>query len=194
MAQYTVLLAMMALLASAALGCFTACAQTPEQNQLWQAQRAQALADEKTQAERLARERAARKADPMAWVATLNPMTAGGWEFRAVASDGSWATYSTDHQLKRSGKLVTAWLRDEYAEPQPGAEGRYLSVVQKMQYDCAKEQARTLLVVYYAENNIQGSEQSEEADPKTAAWNAIVPGTREEFNFLWACGAAKPAR
>jgi hypothetical protein len=165
--------------------------QTPEQQQLWDAQRAQALADDKAKAERLARERAARRADPMAWVRTLNPMTAGGWEFRAVANDGAWATFSTNHQMKRSGKLVTVWLREEYAEPQTASEGRYLSLVQKMQYDCVKQQARTLLVVYYAENNIQGSEQSEEADAKTAPWNAIVPGTRDEFNITWACSAAK---
>lgn len=192
MGQSTRLLAMSAVAAA----CFlvnVGIGQTPEQEQLWQAQRAQALADDKIRAERLAREREARKADPMGWVRTLNPMTSGGWEFRAVANDGSWATYSTTHQLKRSGKLVTAWLRQEYAEPQAGSEGKYLSVVQKVQYDCNKQQARTLLIVYYGENNIQGNEQSEEADPKTATWTSIVPGTRDEFDFLWACGNGKPS-
>jgi hypothetical protein len=168
-------------------------AQTPEQQQLWDAERARALAEQKARTERLERERAARKADPMAWVKTLDPMTEGGWEFRAVASDGSWATFSSTHQFKRTGKLASVWLRQEYAEPQVGSDGRYLSVVQNVQYDCSKERARTLLIVYYLENNIQGSEQSEEADAKTAPWNAIVPGTRDEFNFLWACGAGKTA-
>ena len=183
-----------ALSALVAIGFFVirdSAGQTPEQQQQWDAQRAQAAVVEKAKAERLAREREARKADPMSWVRTLNPMTAGGWEFRAVANDGSWATYSSSHQMKRSGKLVTVWLRQEYAEPQSGSEGRYLSVVQKVQYDCGKEQLRTLLVVYYGENNIQGSEESEEADPKTAPWTAIVPGTRDELNFTWACGAGK---
>jgi len=166
-------------------------AQTPEQQQMWDAQRAEAQAQEKTRSERLMREREARKADPMSWVRTLDPMAAGGWEFRAVATDGSWATYTTTHQFKRSGKWVSVWLRQEYAEPQTGNQGRFSSVVQNVQYDCAKQRARTLLIVYYAENNIQGSEQSEEADPKTAAWSAIVPGTRDEMNFLWACAAAK---
>ena len=110
----------------------------------------------------------------------------------AVANDGSWAAYTTDHQMKRAGKTVTVWLRQEYAEPQMNGSGRYMSVVEKAQYDCAKEQSRPLLVIYYSSNNIQGSEQTEEADTKTAAWNAIVPGTRDEFNFLWACGSAKP--
>jgi hypothetical protein len=170
-------------------------AQTPEQQQLWDAQRAQAAAVERTKEEHLARDRAARKADPMAWVRTLNPMSAGGWEFRAVANDGSWAAFSTNHQMTRSGKTVTVWLRQEYAEPQTSAgnSSHYLSVVVKTQYDCAKEQTRPLLVIYYADNNIQGSEQTEEADTKTAAWDAIVPGTRDESNFLWACGAAKSA-
>jgi hypothetical protein len=168
-------------------------AQTPEQEKVWEAQRIQSLADERARTERLTREREARRADPMAWVRTLNPMTAGGWEFRTVANDGSWAAYSTDHQMKHSGKLSTVWLRQEFAEPQTDGNGRYLSIVEKVQYDCAKQRARSLLVIYYSENNIQGSEQSEEADERTASWNAIVPGTREELNFLWACGAGKSA-
>jgi hypothetical protein len=193
MGKYTGLLAMSAIVAIGLLVSFGSAGQTPEQQKLWDAQRAQALADEEMKAARLAREREVRKADPMAWVRALNPMTAGGWEFRAVANDGSWATYSTNHQMKRSGKLISVWLRQEFAEPQSGSEGKFLSIVQKVQYDCGKERARTLLVVYYAENNIQGSEQSEEADPKTTPWTAIVPGTREESNFMWACGSGKSA-
>jgi len=174
------------------LGSIDCFAQTPEQTQIWEAQRAERQAEEKLRQERLAREREARKADPMAWVKTLSPMSAGGWEFRAVASDGSWASYSSTHQIKHSGKLTSVWLRQEFAEPQTGSAGKYLSVVQNVQYDCAKEKARTLLVVYYSENNIQGGEQTEEADPK-APWAAIVPGTRDEFNFLWACSAGRAA-
>jgi hypothetical protein len=165
--------------------------QTPAQAEMWEQQRAQALADEQARATQLSREREARRADPMAWVRTLDPMAAGGWEFRAVAADGSWATYSTTHQMKRVGSQVTVWLRQEYAEPQAGGSGKYLSVVEKIQYDCTRDRARPLLIIYYAGNNIQGSEQSEETDPKTAVWNAIVPGTRDEFNYLWACGAGK---
>jgi hypothetical protein len=193
MPTYTGLLALAALAGTALLAGRVGLAQTPEQQQVWDAQRTQVLADEKAKAEQLAREREARRADPMAWVRTLDPMSAGGWEFRTVANDGSWAIYTTDHQMKRSGKTVTVWLRQEYAEPQAGSDGRYSSTVEKTQYDCAKQQTRPLLIVYYANNNIQGSEQSEEADAKTAPWNAIIPGTREESNFLWACGAARSA-
>jgi Surface-adhesin protein E len=193
MRQHTVLLTMTVAIGASLFVSFNAAGQTPEQAQVWEAQRAQALVDERAKAERLARDREVRKADPMTWVRTLNPMTAGGWEFRAVASDGSWAAYSTNHQMKRGGQLVTVWLRQEYAEPQAGSSGKYSSVVEKVQYDCAKERARALLVIYYAENNIQGSEQTEEADTKTATWNAIVPGTRDEFNYLWACMTGKSA-
>ena len=183
---------MTAVFATALVANIPGYAQSPEQSQLWEQQHARTLADEQAKTLQLARERDARKADPMAWVRTLDPMAAGGWEFRAVAADGSWAAYSTHHQMKRPGNLVVVWLRQEYAEPQSGGSGRYSSVVEKMQYDCGKERARALLIVYYAENNVRGSEETEEADVKTAAWNAIVPGTRDEFNFLWACGAGKP--
>ena len=172
-------------------------AQTPEQAKMWEAQRAQSQADEKAKAERLAAQRAARKADPMGWVRTLNPLTAGGWQFRGVAADGSWASFSTEHQIKRSGHLITVWLREEYPEPQRNANGDiYFSYVEKIQYDCAKERARALLIIYYSENNIAGSESSEATDVKEATWVAIVPGTQSENVYQWACavGTGKGGR
>lgn len=179
-----------ALIAACAISGPAAVAQTPEQEKLWETQRAQIQADEKAKAERLAREREARRADPMAWVRTLDPMSPGGWTFRAVGADGSWATFSTDHQLKRSGHVVTAWLRQEYAEPHRSPAGDvYSSDVEKVQYDCAKDRSHVMLVVYYTENNLTGSQQTEEADPKQADWEPIVPGTQSENIFRWTCAA-----
>jgi hypothetical protein len=169
--------------------------QTPEQEKIWEAQRAQLQADEKARTAQLARQRAARRADPMAWVRTLDPMSPGGWVFRAVGADGSWATFSTDHQLKRSGRLVTAWLRQEFPEPERSVAGEvYLSAVQKVQYDCGKARARVLLIIYYAENNLAGAQQSQEADPKQVDWDPIVPGTQSEYIFHWICGDSAGAR
>ena len=120
----------------------TVVGQTPEEQKLWEAQRAQIHADEKTKADLLAKQRDARRADPMAWVRTLDPMSQGGWVFRAVGADGSWATFSTEHQMKRSGHQVTVWLRQEYPEPQRSADGDvFVSDVEKIQYDCAKSKA-----------------------------------------------------
>jgi hypothetical protein len=193
MLESTRLFAITALFAIASLPTTRVFAQTPEQQQLWDAQRAQMLAEEKRKNEQLVKEREQRKADPMAWVRTLNPMTNGGWEFRAVANDGSWAAYTTSHQMQRTGKKVTIWLRHEYAEPQATDDHHYLSVVEKAQYDCGKQQERPLLVIYYSGNNLLGSEETEQADPKVAEWNPIVPGTRDETNFLWACNLDKTA-
>jgi hypothetical protein len=169
----------------------TGSAQTPEQQQMWDAQRAQTAAENKLKAERLAQQRAARKADPMSWVRTLNPMAAGGWEFRGVAADGSWAIYSSDHQLKRSGHTITLWLRQEYPEAQRDNAGDpYSSNVEQVQFDCRKERQRLLMVVYYSENNIAGSQQQDISDPKTAPWQSIVPGTQSESIFQWACSGS----
>jgi hypothetical protein len=188
-------LAAAVLVAAGVLHMSTAFGQTPEQERLWEVQRAQALAEEKAKAESLAKQRQARRADPMSWVRTLDPMSPGGWVFRAVGADGSWATFSTDHQLKRSGHVVTAWLRREFPEPQRNAAGEvYLSDVEKVQYDCGKERARVLLVIYYAGNNLAGSQQSEQADPKQAEWDPIVPGTQSEYIFHWICGGSAGAR
>jgi hypothetical protein len=105
-----------------------------------------------------------------------------------VADDGAWASYTTTHQMKRSGKTVTVWLRQEFAEPQVDANGDpYLSLVQKIDYDCAKQLARPILIIYYGANNIKGSAQTEQADPKQAPWTPIVPGTLSEANLQWAC-------
>ena len=184
-------LAMLLTVAAGVMHNTPAAAQTPEQEKMWEAQRAQKQAEEKAKAELLATQRAARRADPMKWVRTLDPMSAGGWVFRAVAPDGSWAAFSTEHQLKRSGHLVTAWLRQEFPEPQRiAAADAYLSDVEKVQYDCVKEQARVLLAIYYSANNLAGSQQSEEADLKLVAWDAIVPGTQSEIIYHWACGSA----
>jgi hypothetical protein len=163
-------------------------AQTPEQQQLWDAQRMQAQAQLQVAAEKLAQQRAARRADPMAWVRTLNPMSSGGWEFRAVAPDGSWAAFSTDHQEKRSGKVITLWLRQEYPEAQHSSGGDlFLSNVEQVQLDCGKDRQRVLLVIYYAENNIAGSQQQEQNDAKHTPWEAVVPGTQSDSVFQWAC-------
>ncbi|HEY4974497.1 MAG TPA: surface-adhesin E family protein [Steroidobacteraceae bacterium] len=191
MCKFTQLAATVALIGTGLLGSSNGIAQTPDQQKIWEADRARTVAEEKVAAEQLARERAARKADPMAWVRTLDPMTAGGWEFRGVDGDGMWATYSSTHQVKRSGQIVTVWLRQEYAEPQTGNVGHYLSVVDKSQYDCRKEQTRNLLIIYYLTNNIRGDAQTEEADAKTTPWNPIVPGTHQESILLWACALAQ---
>lgn len=169
----------------------SAIAQTPEQQKTWEAERALANAAQKAQAEELARQRAARKAEPMAWVRTLDPMGSGGWDFRTVAPDGSWAIFSTTHQMTHSGSVVSVWLRREYAEPQRGGGAPYLSFVEKVQFDCRKVQTRVLVVVYYAANNIQGSSESETAEPKDTPWSVIVPGTKEESTFQWACAHAR---
>ncbi len=180
-------------LAACLMHAAIAAAQTPEQEKMWQAQRAQALADQKARAEQLAEQRAARKADPMAWVRTLDPMSSGGWTFRAVGADGAWATFSTDHQMKHSGHLVTVWLRQEYPEPQKSPDGNfYSSDVEKLQFDCAKMQARALIIIYYSGNNLAGNQQTEEADVKQLPWDPIVPGTQDELMLRWACAAANP--
>jgi hypothetical protein len=183
--------AMIGLLVLAASGP-TAIAQTPEESKMYEAQHKLALADAKARADALQRQRDARKADPMAWVRTLDPIASGGWQFRAVAPDGTWAAFSTDHQMKRSGKTMIVWLRQEYPEAQHGPNGEtFLSNVEKVQYDCSKARARALTLIYYSENNIGGSPQSEEQDPKQAPWESIVPGTQTETIFQWACAQQK---
>jgi hypothetical protein len=90
--------------------------------------------------------------------------------------------------MKRSGRLVTIWLRQEYPEPQHSESGEtYLSNVEKVQYDCGNDRIRALMVIYYAGNNISGSQQTEESDPKQAHWLPVVPGTQSETIYTWAC-------
>ena len=60
-------------------GVENAVSQTPEQEKQWAEERERSNQAAKARAEQLARERAARKADPMAWVHTRDPMSGGGW-------------------------------------------------------------------------------------------------------------------
>jgi Na+-transporting methylmalonyl-CoA/oxaloacetate decarboxylase gamma subunit len=165
-------------------------AQTPEEAKQWEAQRSQAVAEAQAQALRVAQQRLARRADPMAWVRTLDPLASGGWEFRSVAADGSWANYSTEHQLKRSGHTMTVWIRQEFPEPQRAPSGdAFFSNVEKVQYDCAEDRSRVLTVIYYPANNLSGNQQTEDTDPKQTPWSAVVPGTQNETLMQWACRA-----
>jgi hypothetical protein len=172
-------------------GVENAGSQTPEQQQQWAEERDRSNQVAQTRAAQLARERAARKADPMAWVRTLDPMATGGWEFRSVAIDGSWGIFTSTHQLQRKGQTVTGWIRYEYAEPQRGQGTPYMSAVEKQEYECKKQQTRNLLAIYYSANNLQGTQETEEADLKSTPWSPIVPGTREETNFTWACAQSR---
>jgi hypothetical protein len=167
-------------------------AQTPDQQAAWEVERAHQLAEQRARAERLAQERAARQADVMGWVRTLDPMSSGGWDFRAAAGDASWAAFTTDHQLQRSGSVVTLWLRQEFAEPQTDAHGgTYRSFVQRLEFDCDKDRLRPRRLIYYAENNLRGATQSLDMDPKSTPWGSIVPGTLDETNYQWACNTKR---
>ena len=80
-------------------------AQTPEQAKLWEEQRAQAQAEAKVRAERAAQLREQRRADPMSWARTLNPMTAGGWQSRHRADEWSprirgWKSFYAIHEYR----------------------------------------------------------------------------------------------
>jgi hypothetical protein len=149
-------------------------------------------AENKAKAERLAQQRAARRADPMSWVRTLNPMATGGWEFRGVAADGSWAILqhrSPDEALRAHDHAVAAAGISRGAEEQ--RRRSILEQRRKVQFDCGKDRQRLLIVIYYSENNISGSQQQEENDPKNAPWQAVVPGTQSESVFQWACSGSR---
>jgi hypothetical protein len=172
----------------AALGSGVAHAQTPDQQNAWEVEKQHQLAEQRARAERLAAQRAARQADVMGWVRTLDPMSSGGWDFRAAAGDATWAAWTTEHQLQRSGSVVTIWLRQEFAEPQTDPRGgTYLSFVQRLEFDCDKQKLRPRLLIYYGDNNLRGATQQIDMDAKTTQWGPIVPGTLDETNFQWAC-------
>jgi len=149
-------------------------------------------AEEKSQADELAAAREKRKAEPMSWVNTLDPLPQGGWQFRFVAGDGSATVFSSSHQRSRVGAIVTVWFRYEHAEPIMNAHSfTYMSNVEKTQFDCANARTRLLSATYYAENNLAGKSENVEQDPNTISWRSIAPGSGYEVNIVWACGAIK---
>jgi hypothetical protein len=141
-------------------------------------------------AEEASRTGNAQRLDPGAtdWIKYLDPVPAGGWVFRGSAGDGSWALFTSKHQRKRIGQVVTLWLRWEQFEQQTGPAGiHFMSYIEKVEYDCGNDRARTLAQITYPKNNLKGDANNREFDPKTSAWELIAPGTQGENNLQFAC-------
>jgi hypothetical protein len=157
---------------------------------------AEDLVDDKSAAAKLKREEAERKQqedDMKYWTNDLDPLPSGGWAFRHYADDWAWALYTSSHQRKRVGDVVTIWLRWEHRDAQVSGVGmiRYHSYVEKDEFDCAGARIRIIAQTFYAERNLKGEPHSLDLNSKSAQWEAIIPGSQGEYNLQIACGTVR---
>jgi hypothetical protein len=124
------------------------------------------------------------------WLASLEPLTNGGWQYFTSSGPGSGESvlYVSTHDITIQGKLVTAWFRWEFMTNQTYAIYQtYRSFVDRTEIDCATDATRELAATYYADSNLDGASNSQVADPKSAPWSPAVPGTIGELMVEWGC-------
>jgi hypothetical protein len=167
---------------------FTASAQTNEQPANPAAgsrsQADAATAQYKTNQEIQETARQNRKANPLAWEQSLDPMPQGNWKLLFLANDGSMAIFVSSHQQSRSGTKLTVWFRTELGEAQDGT----MSFVEKDQFDCADARKRMLSVSKFPQSNLQGDAKSFDPDPSLVPWVSLSPGSVGEQLWQLLCG------
>jgi hypothetical protein len=152
---------------------------------------AEDLMDDKSEVAKLERKEAERKRqddDMKYWTHELDPLPNGGWSFRHYADDWSWALYTSNHQRRRVGDVVTLWLRWEHRDSQSPAGHAFRSYVEKVEFDCNGARMRTVAETFYAERNLKGNPHSLDLNPKSITWDSVIPGSQGEYNLQYACG------
>jgi hypothetical protein len=149
------------------------------------------LMDAKGDVAKLKRQEAERKRqddDMKYWTHELDPLPNGGWSFRHFADDWSYALYSSNHQRRRVGDVVTLWLRWEQRDQQNATGYAFRSYVAKVEFDCTGARMRTVAETFYPERNLKGDPQSLDLNPKSITWDSVIPGSQGEYTLQFACG------
>ena len=124
------------------------------------------------------------------WAGALEPLPAGGWQYFTNSPSGSdeFIIFVSTHNVIVRGSIVTAWFRWEYMAPQTYAGYlTYRGEVVRTEIDCETSATRDLAGTFYSDNNLDGTTNSQVADPKTTQWSPAVPGTIGEFMVEWGC-------
>lgn len=84
-----------------------------------------------------------------------------GWERVATGADDSFTTYVYPESVRAQGRLVEAWLLDDYVDPQPNdlrAGGFYISQETHWLYDCNDGASTLTEVIRYSQHMGGGPE------------------------------------
>jgi hypothetical protein len=98
------------------------------------------------------------------------------------------ATYYADPAtIRNAGNVVKMWELHDFKTAQV-ADGikPYMSTKAQSEYDCKREQRRTLSVSSYSGNMARGKVMESATDP--SEWDPVAPGSIGDLMWKFACG------
>lgn len=95
--------------------------------------------------------------------------------------------YADAATIRRSGNMAQMWdLTDMQAGRNLGERKRSMSFKREQQYDCDKQQVRTLYISWHSGN--MGTGEILGSDRKPSSWRPVLLGTIRERLWKTACG------
>lgn len=108
------------------------------------------------------------------------------WTAVSESANGIATVYVDFETIKKKGNKVKIWDLLDLKTAQKFENDRYLSTIQRMEYDCEEETGRTLDYYLYSGNMRNGeivySSKNIKDEPKS-----ILPGSIDEGLFKIAC-------
>ena len=130
------------------------------------------------------------------WIASLKPLSAGGWKYLTDGGSTSdpLVVYFSTHDIQSHRSIITAWFRWEMMKPETYLSFQYLSDVVRTEINCATDSTRDFAITYYSGNNLAGKNESQVENPNDEQWSPVVPGTIGEFIFDSVCAKKRMQR
>ena len=108
-------------------------------------------------------------------------------EWVAANTNGEVTIYADVATIRRSGEFARMWdMTDLKAGRAVGEGKRTLSFKKEQEYDCGKQQVRTLYISWHAGN--MGAGEILGSDANASDWRPIIHGTIREKLWQTACG------
>jgi len=134
-----------------------------------------------------------RPSEAAVWAASVDPLPNGGWEYVGAMANDEGMFFVSNHNVTRSGTVITIWSRWEYRSEQTSQYYvKFRSSVTREEVDCTRQASRVLIASYYLQNNMDGEATSYSYEREKALWSPSVPGTVGEYLSNWVCSRFKP--
>jgi hypothetical protein len=116
------------------------------------------------------------------WVKRLNLRGRMDWEWIETYPDRVY--FATRRDARRSGDVVTMWMRIEYKESQSPASHR--SALSKDDWDCVGKRRSNLGTFFFRWNNLD-DDDPEQSTALLRSWEKVEPGTVADTLLKFAC-------
>ncbi len=130
-----------------------------------------------------------RKAILMMILAVVSSSAAADW-VQITGDDTSFTAYADPASIHRAGNRVKMRSLLDFKTADKLGSTPYMSQIEQQEYDCKKEQMRTLALNFYSGNMGEGETVYSDTDPDK--WRRIIPDSIDED--LWETACRKPHR